>query len=92
MRIGLSPELEAGIAECVASGRYNSGAEVVREALRVFLRVEAIREAAIARFARPERPPLLGRATVVEAESPPEAVDPEASEVFDAPPLAVRSG
>ncbi len=34
MHISLTPELEAGIRQKVASGYYNNASEVIREALR----------------------------------------------------------
>lgn len=45
MNVSLTPELEALINEKVASGRYTSASEVVREALRL---MEAREERALA--------------------------------------------
>ena len=50
MNIALSPQLEELIAEKVASGRYQSASEVMREALRLLEeseRFEAIKLAAL---------------------------------------------
>lgn len=41
MHVSLTPELEKRAREKVASGLYNNTSEVIREALRVALRVEA---------------------------------------------------
>lgn len=53
MHVQLSAELELLITERIGSGLYETRAEVIREALRMFFRVEAIREASIARFEAP---------------------------------------
>jgi len=50
MHILLSSELELLISDRISSGLYQTRAEVIREALRMFFRAEAIREASIARF------------------------------------------
>ncbi len=47
MNVSLTPELEREIERRVASGRYTSASEVIREALRLFLRFEAARAAEI---------------------------------------------
>jgi len=44
MNVSLTPQLEELINRKVASGRYNSASEVVREALRLFEDRELIRE------------------------------------------------
>jgi len=41
MHISLTPELEKRVKEKVDSGLYNNASEVIREALRLALRVEA---------------------------------------------------
>jgi antitoxin ParD1/3/4 len=41
MHVSLTPELEKKIKEKVDSGLYNNASEVIREALRLALRVEA---------------------------------------------------
>lgn len=38
MNVSLTPELEKIIQEYVATGHYNNASEVVREALRLFIR------------------------------------------------------
>jgi len=55
MHLQLSAELELLIVERVGSGLYETRAEVIREALRMFFRAEAIREASLARFEAPAR-------------------------------------
>jgi antitoxin ParD1/3/4 len=40
MHVSLTPELEKRVREKVDSGLYNNASEVIREALRVALRVE----------------------------------------------------
>jgi antitoxin ParD1/3/4 len=52
MNVSLTPELEKYVADKVASGRYTSASEVVREALRLFEREEKVREEQIAEFNR----------------------------------------
>jgi antitoxin ParD1/3/4 len=52
MTIALTPQLEALIAEKIASGRYQSASEVIREALRLLEeseRLEAIKLTALQR-------------------------------------------
>jgi antitoxin ParD1/3/4 len=44
MNVSLTPELEKIVAQKVASGRYSSASEVVREALRLFEERERLRE------------------------------------------------
>lgn len=41
MHVSLTPELERKVKEKVDSGLYNNASEVIREALRLALRVEA---------------------------------------------------
>ncbi len=43
MNVSLTPQLEKLVQEKVASGRYNSASEVVREALRLFEDKERLR-------------------------------------------------
>lgn len=43
MNVSLTPALEREIERRVASGRYTSASEVIREALRLFLQFEALR-------------------------------------------------
>ena len=50
MNVSLTPELEAYVAAKVASGRYNSASEVVREALRLLEERDTSRDAQIAQF------------------------------------------
>ena len=52
MNVSLTPELEKFIADKVATGRYTSASEVVREALRLLEREEKSREEQIAEFNR----------------------------------------
>jgi len=40
MNFSLTPNLEQFVRDCAASGDYNNASEVVREALRLFKRVE----------------------------------------------------
>lgn len=47
--LSFTPEQAAFLTGCVASGRYQSQSEVVREALRLLERQEARRAAALAR-------------------------------------------
>ena len=52
MTIALTPQLEALIAEKIASGRYQSASEVLREALRLLdesERLEAVKLTALKR-------------------------------------------
>ncbi|MHC4955741.1 MAG: type II toxin-antitoxin system ParD family antitoxin [Planctomycetota bacterium] len=44
MNVSLTPELEALIQEKVASGLYNNQSEVVREALRLLVEQDRMRE------------------------------------------------
>jgi antitoxin ParD1/3/4 len=44
MHVSLTPELEKMIKEKVESGLYNNASEVIREALRVALKVESENE------------------------------------------------
>ncbi len=44
MNISLTPELEALIDERVKSGMYNSASEVIREALRLFLERDQLKQ------------------------------------------------
>ncbi len=50
MNVSLTPELDKFVAGKVASGRYNSASEVVREALRLLEDHERAREAQLAAF------------------------------------------
>ena len=52
MNVSLTPELDRYVEEKVASGRYRSASEVLRESLRVMQRVEEEREARIALLRR----------------------------------------
>jgi antitoxin ParD1/3/4 len=52
MNVSLTPELEKFVADKVATGRYISASEVVREALRLLEREEKSREEQIAEFNR----------------------------------------
>ena len=58
MNVSLTPQLEELIRSKVASGRYNSASEVVREALRLleeYDRYEAFRAAVAAGYEEAER-------------------------------------
>jgi len=44
MHVSLTPELERAVREKVESGLYNNASEVVREALRLSLKLEAENE------------------------------------------------
>ena len=44
MHISLTPELERAVKEKVASGLYNNASEVIREALRLAMKLEAENE------------------------------------------------
>jgi antitoxin ParD1/3/4 len=48
MNVSLTPELEAFVNSRVASGRYQSASEVMREGLRLLEERELVREAALA--------------------------------------------
>jgi len=50
MNVSLTPELEQFVAGKVASGRYNSASEVMREALRLLEEHDQARNAQIAAF------------------------------------------
>lgn len=50
MNVSLTPELESYVSAKVASGRYNSASEVVREALRLMEERDAIRSSQLAGF------------------------------------------
>lgn len=50
MNVSLTPELERFVAGKVASGRYNSASEVLREALRLLEEHDRARSAQIAAF------------------------------------------
>jgi antitoxin ParD1/3/4 len=52
MNVSLTPELEKFIADKVASGRYTSASEVVREALRLLEEHEKSRAARLEEFNR----------------------------------------
>ena len=52
MNVSLTPELEKFVTDKVASGRYTSASEVVREALRLLEREEKSREEQIEDFNR----------------------------------------
>jgi antitoxin ParD1/3/4 len=52
MNVSLTPELETYVSNKVASGRYNSASEVVREALRLLEEHDAARAAQLAAFNR----------------------------------------
>lgn len=52
MNVSLTPELEKYVANKVASGRYTSASEVVREALRLLEREEKSRQEQIEEFNR----------------------------------------
>lgn len=40
MNFSLTPQLEQFVRDCAATGNYNNASEVVREALRLFMRTE----------------------------------------------------
>jgi antitoxin ParD1/3/4 len=50
MNVSLTPELDKFVADKVASGRYNSASEVVREALRLLEDHDRARGAQLAAF------------------------------------------
>jgi antitoxin ParD1/3/4 len=52
MNVSLTPELEKFVADKVASGRYTSASEVVREALRLLEREEKSRKEELEEFNR----------------------------------------
>jgi antitoxin ParD1/3/4 len=72
MNVSLTPELDDFVAEKVASGRYTSASEVVREALRLLEEYDRTRTAQIAAFNRE----LAGRLTALDRG---ERVQPEAA-------------
>lgn len=52
MNVSLTPQLEALVQEKVASGRYSSASEVVREALRLLEERDRLREARLSELRR----------------------------------------
>lgn len=52
MNVSLTPELEKFVTDKVASGRYTSASEVVREALRLLEREEKSRKEQLEEFNR----------------------------------------
>jgi antitoxin ParD1/3/4 len=70
MNVSLTPELEKYVADKIASGRYTSASEVVREALRLLEREEKSREEQLDEFNRELRARLdsLDRGEYVTAE------------------------
>lgn len=46
MNVSLTPKLEEFVQEKVKSGRYNSASEVVREALRLLMEEDALKQSA----------------------------------------------
>lgn len=52
MNVSLTPELEKFVSDKVATGRYTSASEVVREALRLLEREEKSRKEQIEEFNR----------------------------------------
>ena len=52
MNVSLTPELEKYVSDKVASGRYTSASEVVREALRLLEREETSRKEQLDEFNR----------------------------------------
>lgn len=50
MNVNLTPELERLVQEKVASGLYNNQSEVVREALRLLVEQDRLREAHLERL------------------------------------------
>jgi len=52
MNISLTPELEALVEQKVKSGLYTSASEVVREALRLLVRVDEVRQREMAELNR----------------------------------------
>ena len=52
MNVSLTPELEKYVADKVASGRYTSASEVIREALRLLEREEKSRKEQLDEFNR----------------------------------------
>lgn len=70
MNVSLTPELDKFVAAKVASGRYTSASEVVREALRLLEEHERTRSAQSAAFNREIRARLasLDRGELVDPE------------------------
>ena len=66
VNISLTPQLEAFIHDKVASGRYTSASEVVREALRVLEEYESIRAA---RLRQLQQEIEVGRAQIAAGEA-----------------------
>lgn len=50
MNFSLTPTLEQFVRDCAKSGSYNNASEVVREALRLLMRVEKRRELELERL------------------------------------------
>ena len=48
MNFSLTPQLEHFVRECANTGEYNNASEVVREALRLFMRTEEERKLKLA--------------------------------------------
>ena len=71
MNISVTPELEQFVARKVASGRYNSASEVVREALRLLEEHDHARSSQLAVFIHEldERLASLDRRVRVEPEA-----------------------
>ena len=75
VNISLTPELERFVAARVASGRYQSASEVVREGLRLLeeredqrqITLQQVREMIEAGFAQAERGEILDGDEVMEA-------------------------
>jgi antitoxin ParD1/3/4 len=61
LSISLTPELAAEIAERVRSGLYTSASELLREALRLFLKVEALHQERTAAGTEREQSPAARR-------------------------------
>jgi len=71
MNVSLTPELDKFVAGKVASGRYTSASEVVREALRLLEEHERSREVRLEGFNRElkRRSNSLDRGEIVEPEA-----------------------
>lgn len=69
MHVSLTPKLEELIREKVESGLYNNASEVVREALRLFQEVDALRRLKLERLreelAKGEADLVAGRTTTL---------------------------
>ncbi len=50
MNVSLTPELESLVQEKLRTGMYNSASEVIREALRLLLERDQLRQAGLARL------------------------------------------